>query len=163
MGIGKQGGSGRPGTMVLPVDLLDPSNEVGRQGSVCEVFVRNLIGLLVVLVIVFISYKVYFSQLQSTGSGSPARAIDVVGVENDLLAIAQAERTYQAEQSSYASLGELTSSGRLAMSKSGRGGYTYEIETSADSFRVVARCPEATSPGCTNYAVDNTMEVHAAP
>ena len=43
--------------------------------------VRRLIGLLIVLLIVFISYKVFFSQLQSTGSGSPARAVDVVGVE----------------------------------------------------------------------------------
>jgi|HubBroStandDraft_2_1064218.scaffolds.fasta_scaffold491228_1 hypothetical protein len=152
--------AGRLGTIVLQVERGRLSS-VGRR--VYEVLVRNLIGLLVVLVIVFISYKVYFSELQSTGSGSPARAVDAVGVENDLLAIAQAERTYQAEQSSYASLGELTSSGRLAMSKPGRGGYTYEIETSANNFRVVARCPEATSPGCTNYAVDNTMEVHAVP
>jgi hypothetical protein len=124
---------------------------------------RSLIGLLVVLVIVLLSYKLYFSQLQSTGVAAPARTIDVVGVKNDLLSIAQAERIYQAEHSSYAPLTVLTSSGAMGMSKSGRDGYTYDVETSASSFRVVAHCPAITSPGCTDFAVDDTMDVHAAP
>jgi hypothetical protein len=124
---------------------------------------RSLIGLLVVLVIVLLSYKLYFSQLQSAGGAAPARTINLVGVKNDLLSIAQAERVYQAEHSSYASLTELTSSGAMGMSKPGRDGYTYEVEMSASSFRVVAHCPAVTSPGCTDYAVDDAMDVHTAP
>ena len=124
---------------------------------------RSLIGLLVVLVVVLITYKLNFSQLQSTGSAAPARTIDLVGVKNDLLSIAQAERVYQAEHSSYASMSELSSSGTMAMSKPGRDGYAYEVETSASGFRVVARCPAATSPGCADYAVDDAMNFHTAP
>lgn len=123
----------------------------------------RVLGLLVVVVIVALSYKLYFSHLQSTGTGSPAQAINVVGVKNDLIAIAQAERAYQAEHGSYASLDQLASGGALTIVKSGRDGYTYEVETSADGFRAVAHCPATTIPGCTNWAVDQTMEVRPAP
>ena len=77
--------------------------------------VGRVVGLLVVIVIVALSYKLYFSHLQSTGTGSPAQAINVVGVKNDLIAIAQAERAYQAEHGSYASLEQLNFGGALTM------------------------------------------------
>ena len=124
---------------------------------------RSLIGLVVVLAIVFAGYKLFFAQLQATGSAQPTRTIDVVGVKNDLLAIAQAERVYQAEHSSYASIDQLTSSGALSMQKSGRDGYTYSADASPNSFRVIATCPATTTPGCSNYAVDETMEVRTTP
>lgn len=119
----------------------------------------NLVGLLVVALIAILAYKFYFSQ--STGTATPKQTIDVVGVKNDLIAIAQAERAYQAEHNSYGSLSDLTSSGALSMSRSGRDGYTYEVETSSDSFRAIAHCPAATMPDCTSYAVDQTMEIQA--
>ena len=97
-----------------------------------------------------------------TGAATPAQTINVVGVKNDLLAIAQAERNYQAEHNSIASLDELVSSGEMSIKKTGRDGYTYDVESSGDGFRVTARC-SATAAGCTNYLVDQTMEVRAAP
>ena len=124
---------------------------------------RGLIGLVVVLLIVFGTYKLFFAQLQATGSAQPARTIDIVGVKNDLLSIGQAERVYQAEHSSYATIDQLVSSGDLSMQKSGRDGYTYSAEASSNSFRVIATCPATTTPGCSNYAVDETMEVRSIP
>ncbi|MGA8221947.1 MAG: hypothetical protein WB780_09870 [Candidatus Acidiferrales bacterium] len=123
----------------------------------------RVVGLLVVMVIAGLIYKFYFAKLQSEGAGTPTQAISVVGVKNDLLQIAQAERIYQAEHSTYGTLEELVSGGGLSISKSGRDGYTYEVEASTESFRVTAQCPAATSPGCTNFAVDQNMEVKAAP
>jgi uncharacterized protein YpmB len=120
---------------------------------------RSLIGLLVVALIVALAYKFYFSKLQSQETGSPAQTISIVGVKNDLLAIAEAERAYQAERGSYASLGELKSSGAMTMLKPGRDGYTYDVQTSNGGFRVIAHCPAATSPGCSNWMVDQSMEV----
>jgi hypothetical protein len=124
----------------------------------------GLIGLLVAVLIGSLIYKYYFTQ-SSTGAAvtTPTQTIDVVGVKGDLLTIAQSERAYQAEHGSYASLDELVSSGAMSMAKPGRDGYTYGVETSADSFRVVAHCPSTSSPGCTNYAIDQTMEVQTAP
>ena len=123
-------------------------------GSIISILVVTVIGLLV--------YKFYFTQSSSTGAATPAQTINVVGVKNDLLAIAQAERNYQAEHNSIASLDELVSSGEMSIKKTGRDGYTYDVESSGDGFRVTARC-SATAAGCTNYLVDQTMEVRAAP
>ncbi len=120
---------------------------------------RSLVGLIITLLIVFGTYKLFFAQLQSTGSAAPAHTIDVAGVKNDLVSIAQAERIYQAEHSAYGTLDQLTSSGAMSMSKTGRDGYTYEAEASATSFRVVAHCPAAASPGCSNYAIDDSMTI----
>ena len=124
----------------------------------------GMIGLVVTLLIGGLIYKFYFTQSSAgTGAATPTQTIDVVCAKSDLLAIAQSERVYQAEHGSYASLDELVSSGAMSMAKPGRDGYTYDVETSADSFNVVAHCPAATSPGCTNFTVDQTMEIRATP
>jgi hypothetical protein len=127
--------------------------------------IGNILGLLVVALIAVLVYKFYFSGLSSSGTGttSPVQTIDVVGVKNDLLAIAQAERAYQAEHGSFASLDQLTSSGALTMTKTGRDGYTYEVQTTDSDFHVIAHCPAATQPGCTNFSVGPTMEVQSLP
>ncbi|MGA8767221.1 MAG: hypothetical protein WB559_09390 [Candidatus Acidiferrales bacterium] len=122
----------------------------------------SIISILVVAVIGLLVYKFYFTQSSSTGAATPAQTINVVGVKNDLLAIAQAERNYQAEHNSIASLDELVSSGEMSIKKTGRDGYTYDVESSGDGFRVTARC-SATAAGCTNYLIDQSMEVRAAP
>jgi 3-hydroxyacyl-CoA dehydrogenase len=122
---------------------------------------RSVLGLLVVAVIALLTYKYYFSTMNAAGAGAatPMQTIDMVGVKNDLLSIAQAERAYQAEHSSYASLDELVSSGALTMKKTGRDGYTYDAQPSDSTFRVIAHCPAATSPGCTSFAIDQTMQI----
>lgn len=124
---------------------------------------RNVLGLLVVACIALFAYKFYFSKALPTLGGTPRQVVDLVGVKNDLIAIAQAERAYQAEHRGYASLVELTSSGALTMRKSGRDGYTYDVDASATSFRATAHCPAATAPGCTSYFIDPSMEVQTAP
>jgi competence protein ComGC len=120
-----------------------------------------MLGLLVVAVIALLTYKYYFSHMEAAGTGTatPMQTIDMVGVKNDLLSIAQAERVYQTDHNSYASLDELVSSGTLTMKKTGRDGYTYDAQPSASTFRVIAHCPAATNPGCTSFVIDRTMEV----
>jgi hypothetical protein len=124
----------------------------------------SMISLLVVALIAGLVYKFYFTQ---SGSGAevrtPTQTIDTIGVKNDLVAIGQAERIYQAQHSSYGSIDDLVSSGAMALKKSGRDGYTYDVQFSTDSFRVTATCPVATSPGCTNYSIDQNMDVQPGP
>ena len=122
----------------------------------------GLIGLLIAMAIGLLIYKFYLTQGQPIGAAKATQNIDAAGVQNDLVAIAQSERAYQTEHNAYASLDDLMSSGDMAMKKRGREGYTYSVETTSDSFRAIARCTGAT-PGCTSYAVDQTMEVHAIP
>ena len=120
--------------------------------------VLGVAAVLVAAVIMLFIYKNSLTQSQAAGAGTPTQTIDVVGVKNDLLAIAQAERAYQVENGSVGSLDELVSSGAMSMKKSGRDGYTYGVESSGDAFRVTAHCPSGLA-GCTNYVVDQTMEV----
>jgi hypothetical protein len=47
----------------------------------------------------------------------------------------------------------------MAYKKTGRQGYTYGSEASTDSFRVTARCTDPPMPGCTNFAIDQTMQI----
>ena len=122
--------------------------------------IGGIVGLLVVALIVAMTYKYYFLQGSSAGVTTPRQTIDVVGVKNDLVAIGQAERVYQAQHDSYASLDDLVSSGAMSMKKTGRDGYTYDAEASTDSFRVTAHCPTDTVPSCVSYTIDQTMEVH---
>jgi hypothetical protein len=127
---------------------------------------RNILGLVSILVVALIAglyYKYSLSQTQATGGGTPAQVINVVGVQNDLIAIAQAERAYQTEHNSYGSMDDLVASGTMTMKKTGRDGYVYDASTSVDNFRVTAHCPAATNPGCTNYTIDQNMEVQSAP
>jgi len=120
----------------------------------------SLGSLLVVALIAVLAYRFWFSQMQSTtGSATPTQTISVVGVKNDLISIAQAERMYQAQHGSYGSLDDLVSSGALSIPKTGRDGYVYEAETSNSGFRIIAHCPSATSAGCQDWAVDETMQV----
>src|SRR5215469_7918237 len=101
---------------------------------------RSVAGLLVVALISVLAYRLYFSKMQSPETGTPVQTISVVGVKNDLLAIAQAERAYQAEHGSYGSFEELKSAGAMSMLRDGRDGYFYSVETSASSFQVTAKC-----------------------
>jgi hypothetical protein len=117
-------------------------------------------GILVVLVISLLIYKFYFTSGQSGATtAAQIQAVDVIGAKSDLLSFAQAERIYQAEHSSYGSLDDLVSSGALAYKRSGRKGYTYDADASTDSFRIVARCTDPPIPGCTSWAIDQTMQV----
>ena len=124
---------------------------------------KGMLGILFVALISLLAYRYYFANAHSDGTGTPAQTINIVGVKNDLIALAQAERGYQAEHGGFASLDDLTSSGALAMQNRSRQGYTYEIENTSNGFRAIAHCPASTNPGCTDYFVDQTMEVQAAP
>jgi hypothetical protein len=124
---------------------------------------KGLIGLLAVALIGGAIYWMALTKTQSAAgrNGTPAETIAIVGVENDLISIAQAERLYQAEHGSYASLDELYSSGALTVRKTGRDGYRYSADTTPGGFTVTAKCDPSAAAPCTNFAVDQTMQVHA--
>jgi hypothetical protein len=134
----------------------------------------RVIGLLVVMVIVGMAYKLYFSHLQSAGTGAPGEAaqsngargpaqiVNEVGAKNDLINISRAEQGYHAQHNYYGSYDQLVSDGALTMSKPGRDGYSYEVENSAEEFRAMARCSPAIS-GCTSWVIDQTLRLRPAP
>ena len=126
---------------------------------------RGLIGILIVAVIGVVVYRLYLWQVQQPAGGgtTPVQTISAAGAQNDLLAIAQAERVYYTEHGSYVSLDDLVSSGSLSMGKPARAGFTYSVETTAGSFTAAAKCDSSPAAPCTSFVIDQTMQVHPAP
>ena len=126
----------------------------------------RLVGLLIAALIAVGAYYYFMKQAAPAPGMVATQAITTVGVEMDLNAIAQAERTYFAQNGSYADLEQLTSNGALTMARGGRDGYTYSIETSGNGFTVTAR--HADGPAINGAAplhypalsIDQTMQLH---
>ena len=94
--------------------------------------------------------------------------ISLVGVKNDLISIAQAERMYYTANGSYTDLQTLSSSGTMNITRTSRDGYTYSAEASGNSFTVtaaysappVSNPTHVTPPHFPTFTIDQTMEVH---
>jgi hypothetical protein len=119
-------------------------------------------GYLSLLIVLCVGAWLYTRQATSVmpaGSGNVRAAVDTVGVQNDLLAIANAERSQFALEGKYLPLDELRSKGVINLPASGRAGYTYSVDVGSDSFRVVASYsgPPAAAPQ--TISIDQTMEI----
>src|SRR5215470_7610653 len=96
-------------------------------------------GFLTLIIVVAVGAYIYMKQTQgvmSAGTTNPRSTVDLMGVKNDLLAMAQAERAYAATHSKFVSLDELRSDGALSMSRDRRGPYTYSAEVSDNDFHI---------------------------
>lgn len=124
---------------------------------------RGLAAILVAAALVFGIYHYYFKAMPSTDEGTaPTQAISLTGVRSDLLQIAQAERTYIAQNGHCASLDELISSNSLSVPRTGRDGYSYSVECSGGDFRATAEhlpAPAGSPIRYPNLAVDASMQV----
>lgn len=101
----------------------------------------RVFGFLSLLAAMAIGMYIYSHDAQSSsaaaGVNNPKAAIDITAVRADLMNIAQAERGHFALEGKYASLDELISSRSLAVAHQ-RQPYTYDVEVSSTSFRVIA-------------------------
>ena len=124
--------------------------------------VMSMLGLVVVLAAGLFIYKSYFtagSSATTLGSNNPRAVADVTGVKNDLIAMAQAERTYMALNGRYASLEELQSSGNLAIDPSrGRLGYSYSANVSDRHFTISASY-SGPATGMPSLSIDESMQI----
>ncbi len=120
----------------------------------------SLVGLVIAVAIIWFVVKSQFSSQGPTGGRPPAEVIDVVGVKNDLLAMAQAERMYLASHGSYASLEELQQEGSLAFSGATRRGYNYAAEVDdGQHFRITASPSDPAKASWPTLSIDETMQV----
>jgi hypothetical protein len=120
-------------------------------------------GFISLIIVVGIGAYIYMHQTQSAmsaGTSNPTGTVDLIGVRNDLLAIAQAERRHAATQGSYVSIEALRSQGDLTMTRDNRGPYNYSAEISDDSFRILATYSGPESSGMPKtLSVDQSMQV----
>ena len=131
---------------------------------------KGMVGLLVTAAIGLGIYMYTLKQAAPAPGMVVTQNISVVGVKNDLVAIAQAERMYYAQNGSYADLPTLTSSGTMNIARTSRDGYTYSADPSGNSFTVTATYTApptpnpagVTPPHWPTFTIDQTMEVHQA-
>ena len=120
-------------------------------------------GFLSLIVVVAVGAYIYMRQTQgamTAGTSSPTATVDLIGVRNDLLAIAQAERSHAASQGAFVSIEALRSQGELTMERNNRGPYQYSAEVSDSSFRVVATYSGPENSGMPHtISVDQTMQI----
>ena len=119
----------------------------------------RMFGLITVVIVVAIGGYVYTRQAQTvTPIGTtPKTTVDVVGVRNDLMAIANAERRYWVSNSKYASLEELRTNGDIEIPT--RDSYTYSAETSDTGFRIIASYSGADPKAPRRITVDESMRM----
>ena len=123
------------------------------------------VGFIGVLIAVCVGAYLYTQQAKSAGDAagiagvSPKTAIDVTGVKNDLIAIANAERRRLASDGKYVSLDELRANGDIKMSSARRGPYTYSVETSDSGFRVTATYSGPDERAPRSLSIDQTMQI----
>jgi hypothetical protein len=120
-------------------------------------------GFLTLIVVVAAGAYIYMRQtksVMSAGTSSPTATVDLIGVRNDLLAIAQAERSHAALQSGYVSIDALRSGGDLTMLRNNRGPYNYSAEVSDSGFRIVATYAGPENSGMpSSLSIDQTMQI----
>ena len=117
----------------------------------------GFVGLVATMAIGMYIYSLQIKAMSpATASGNPVEAATIVGVKNDLLAIANAERGYIGVQGRYASLEELTS-GNFITVQHERPPYIYDVEVSPGSFRATATRTTKGAPA--QIWVTESMEV----
>jgi len=117
---------------------------------------------LVVVIVLVIGYFIFRAQFaKGPGGGAPPQqVIDVVGVRNDLIAIAQAERLYLASHGTYATLDQLQQEGSITFFGINRRGYNYMVEAAdAQHFRITATPSDPAKEGWPTLSIDETMQI----
>ncbi|HSA93013.1 MAG TPA: hypothetical protein VLE48_08380 [Terriglobales bacterium] len=121
------------------------------------------LGFVGILIVVGVGFYIFTRQAQNVApaeGGSPRATIDLAGVKNDLVALANAERRHFATEGKYVSIDELRSAGDISMATNRRGPYEYTAEVSDSSFRIVATHTGPPEPGVPrSMSIDDTMQI----
>jgi len=120
------------------------------------------VGFIGLLIALGIGAYLYTRQAGDSKQGAAATrtTVDVAGVKNDLIALANAERGQFALEGKYVSLDELVSKGSISMARTSRPPYTYAAETTGSGFRIVATYggpPDTGAPR--RISIDETMQI----
>src|SRR3954465_7674161 len=101
---------------------------------------------------------------EGESKAGPKATIDIVGVKNDLNAIAQGERRYWASNSKYVSIDDLRANGDISMPSNGRGQYEYSAVYSDNNFRITATYTGAPASGVPHSLnIDENMNLREGP
>jgi hypothetical protein len=116
-----------------------------------------------IVVSLAIASGLYIMFLKSAASGSsPKVVISTTTVQMQLVNIAEAEKMYFVQNSSYASLDELASSNTFKLKVPDPDGYEYSVDATGSGFKATARHADIKGARAENYpviSIDETMQV----
>ena len=126
----------------------------------------SMVSLVITLGIGMGIYYMYIKHASPAGDVVATQVISTTGVQTDLVAIAQAERVYFAQNGSYGSMDQLVSGGAMNIARTERDGYAYSVDASSNSFTVTAShldSPAPTTGGAPlhypTFTIDENMQV----
>lgn len=120
----------------------------------------GFIGIIIVMAVGMYIYSIQLKDASAPGNATTATGTaNIVGIKNDLISIANAERGYFATEQKYASLDELVSGHYITIERQ-RPPYTYDVETTSTGFRVTATRDTAGSPA--QLWIDENMQVQSS-
>jgi|SRR5215470_8082385 len=117
-------------------------------------------GFVALIIVVGLGGYIYLGQMQTLtpkGLAAPKAAIEVTGVRNDLIAIANAERRYFATVGKYATLDELRANNDITIAN--RANYTYSAEIGDTTFKIIATYSGEDPHAPRRISMDDTMDM----
>jgi len=117
----------------------------------------RMFGFLSLIVVVGYGAYIYMNQAQSLTivGGAPETAVDVVGVRNDLMAIANAEKRYFVSNGKYASIDELRLNGDIHIPT--REHFVYSADAGDSGFKIIATYAGADPKAPRHITVNDAM------
>lgn len=121
----------------------------------------GFVGLLIVLGIGFYIYKQQITSTSAPGgsTSNPRATIDVIGVQNDLVAMANAERRRFASDGKYVDISDLITNGDISMQKPSRGPFSYSSSVSDTGFTITATYSGEDPSAPRHMSIDQTMQI----
>lgn len=120
------------------------------------------IAFIAVLAAVVVGAWYYMKSTQSAspaGTNNPTATVNLAGVKNDLVTLANAERRHFASEGKYVSIDELRSAGDISMPSNQRGPYSYSADVTDSGFRITATCSGACAGLPASFSIDETMQI----
>lgn len=124
----------------------------------------RVLGFVGLLIVMGVGMYIYKQQIVSTSApggttSNPRMTIDVTGVKNDLVAIANGERRHFASEGKYVDISDLISNGDISMQTPSRGPFSYSSSVSDTGFTITATY-SGDDPGTPkNLSIDQTMQI----
>lgn len=120
-------------------------------------------GLLGTVIVLAVGMYLYSSQIKTYRPDAVGAKgedpVNITGVKNDLISIANAERGYMAQQGKYGSLDDLINGNYITIRRE-RPPYTYSVDASGSSFRVTATRTTKGFP--TQLSIGDDMQVQTS-
>lgn len=119
----------------------------------------GFIGLLIAVAVMGYLYM-KDTQAVSGPTASPVATVNLTGVQNDLIEMANAERMYQASNGKYATIDELAANGTMNIKHRPREGWSYSSEAGDQNFRIIATYSGPAIAGVPHQlSIDQTMNL----